>query len=57
MIVKALPEGVLEPGGRVTGFVYFEEVEDVPRVRFVAQLVNASTGARFGTLTIPFVVD
>ena len=57
MVQKALPEGVVEPGGRVSGFLYFEEVRDVERASFAAQLVDAGTGQRFGTIRIPFVVD
>lgn len=56
MIQKALPEGVLAPGGRVSGFIYFEEVEGARRVDFVAHLVNAGTGKEFGELRIPFLV-
>lgn len=37
MLRKALPEGVLEPGGRLDGFVYFEgvgaEVDGAARMR------------------------
>jgi hypothetical protein len=56
MVQKALPEGVVEPGGRATGFVYFELVEDTDRVSLRADLVNADTGAKFVSLVIPFVV-
>ncbi len=28
MIEQAIPEGVIEPGGRVAGFLYFDEVDD-----------------------------
>lgn len=60
MLNKALPEGVLEPGGRMTGFLYFEDLDenrhdDRARVRFVANLVNAKSGASLGTVSIPFV--
>ena len=52
MLQHALPEGVVDPGGSVTGFIYFEDVsDDVPRVEFRGQLVDASTG------TIPFAVE
>lgn len=56
MLQKALPEGVLGPGGRVTGFVYFEPVADVRRLVFTARLVDATTGKGLGTIEIPFVV-
>ena len=58
MVQKALPEGVLEPGGRITGFLYFENVDkDEGRVNFRADLVNVETGERFGTVDIPLVVE
>ncbi|MBZ5715719.1 hypothetical protein [Nannocystis pusilla] len=41
---KALPEGVLAPGGRIVGFVYFERVEGMGRILFVARLVAAGEG-------------
>lgn len=57
MIQKALPEGVLEPGGSISGFLYFENVgSDVKRVDFTADLVNAATGRHFGAVRIPFSV-
>ena len=58
MLDRAMPEGVLESGGTVEGFVYFEKVtEDVPRVTFRADLVNADTGDVFGETRVPFVVE
>ena len=58
MLQRALPEGVLESGGRVEGFVYFEKVtDDVPRVVFRADLVNAETGNVFGEVRVPFTVE
>lgn len=59
MIRMALPEGVLDPGGRISGFLYFEDVEDlnIPQVEFTAALVDAESGDRFGTIAIPFVVQ
>lgn len=58
MVQKALPERTLEPGGRLTGFLYFE---DVPRnarsVTFTMQLVEPGTPAPVGSIRIPFVVD
>ena len=53
MIQKALPEGVLEPGGRVSGFLYFQDPEDeVGRVRLTHDLVTPD-GQEFGRLEIP----
>lgn len=57
MVQKALPEGVIAPGGRVSGFVFFEKVEDVRRVTFVARLIDAGTGEQFGEVALPFVVE
>lgn len=57
MIARALPEGVLQPGGRVTGFVYFQNPpETAERVTFTAELVNAETGDQFGIVRIPFTL-
>jgi hypothetical protein len=56
MIELALPEGVLEPGGRVSGFLYFEtlhrEAED-PVFEF--DLVDARSFLTFGVIRIPFM--
>jgi hypothetical protein len=57
MVQLALPERVLEPHGRTAGFVYFERVRNVPRVDFIARLVDDRSGAPHATLTIPFVLD
>lgn len=58
MVAEVLPEGVLDPGGRVEGFLYFERVDpDLPRVRFRADLVSARDGDVFGEISIPFVVN
>jgi hypothetical protein len=57
MLRKALPEGVLQPGGRVTGFLYFEGVgPEVQRVRLLADFPHAQTGKRITRLGIPFLV-
>lgn len=56
-LARALPEGVIEPGGKVSGFVYFPGVgADVKRVRLRADLVNAQTGETLVPLALPFVV-
>jgi hypothetical protein len=59
MISMALPEGVLEPDGRITGFLYFEDVEDldISQVEFEIDLIDAGSGTQFGTISIPFVVQ
>lgn len=57
MIQKALPEGVLDPGGRITGFVYFEELRDSLHTDFTFRLIDAVTGEPFGVLEVPFIVE
>jgi len=57
MMERALPEGTLENGGTVSGFLYFQGVGDRERqVILQARLVDAATGETFGQLTIPFQV-
>jgi hypothetical protein len=58
MVEDVLPEGVLDPGGRISGFLYFEKVSaSAPRVRFRGDLVSATSGEVFGEVSIPFVVE
>ena len=58
MLQNVLPEGVLYDGGRVSGFVYFEKVdEDVPLVTFRADLEKAESDESFGTVRIPFTTE
>lgn len=59
MLARVLPEGVLAPGGRVEGFLYFEKVDPgvTSRLRYRAALVNARTGERFATVSVPFLVN
>jgi hypothetical protein len=49
----------LDPnGGRVSGFVYFQDVpEHIGRVDFQLELVDAGTGRAFGTVRIPFLTE
>jgi hypothetical protein len=56
MLEKAIPEGVLESGGQLSGFVYFERLDKrLKRIEFKADLINARTGIKFGSIHIPFV--
>lgn len=56
MVASALPEGVIEPNGSVSGFVYFQDVpEGVDRVDLRLDLVDANTGEQFGQVSIPFI--
>jgi hypothetical protein len=51
----AMPEGVIQPGGTVGGFLYFRKVDPrVPGVVFAATLTDAETGAPFVQVGIPF---
>ena len=58
MVSGALPETVVEPGDRVTGFIYFVDDDDVVdldhagRVTFQAALVNAETREPIDTIAI-----
>jgi hypothetical protein len=56
IVSRALPEGVLDPGGRVDGFLYLRDRPRGTQLTFLAALVDASTGQPFGTVQIPFVV-
>ncbi|MFP2911288.1 hypothetical protein ACLESD_40950 [Pyxidicoccus sp. 3LFB2] len=58
MLTQALPEGTLEAGGQVQGFLYFQGVAArESQVVLQARLVDANTGEPFGTLDIPFQVS
>ncbi len=62
MLTRALPEGVLDPQGRITGFVYFPDLDAIEpqptQVRLQFTLIDAKTRRRFGVISIPFkVVD
>jgi hypothetical protein len=57
MLAEALPEGVLDAGGKLSGFLYFEKVDpDDNSVTFRADLVHPREGIRFGEIRIPFRV-
>jgi hypothetical protein len=58
MWASALPEGVLDSGGDLSGWIYFEKVdEDMEGFTFRADLVDADSGRIFGEIRIPFVVE
>lgn len=58
MVARALPESVVEPGDRVTGFLYFVDDDDhvdldhAGRVEFRAELVNADTRQPIDTVAV-----
>ncbi len=56
MQAKAIPEGVLEHDGQLSGFLYFRKVRGRHEpVTLSFDVVNARTRARLGTVEIPFV--
>jgi hypothetical protein len=57
MIRMALPEGVLEDGGLISGFLYFESpLEDEDRVTFQADFVPGEGSGTVASIEIPFRV-
>jgi hypothetical protein len=57
MLEQALPEGTLENGGTISGFLYFQGVgAREHQVTLQARLVDATTGEPFGQVSIPFQV-
>jgi hypothetical protein len=54
-LLEALPEGAVQDGGSVSGFVYFQSVTGrESAVQFKLNLADASDGQTFGVLAIPF---
>jgi hypothetical protein len=56
MLQRALPEGVLEEGGSVAGYLYFQHIGRESSVKLEVQLTNATSSARVGELSVPFYV-
>ncbi len=59
MLRKAIPEGVIGPGGMVSGFLYFQRVSDLgdgQQVNCVVRLENARTGKYCGEVRVPMIV-
>jgi hypothetical protein len=55
MVARALPEGVLEPGGMVEGFIYFQGLPgDEQRAVLEVALADARSGEALGRATLPF---
>jgi hypothetical protein len=55
MLRKAIPEGVLNPGGSVAGYLFFQRVpESTPSVQLQASLMDARSHRKFGTIRMPF---
>jgi hypothetical protein len=58
MINEALPEGVLQPGGHVSGFLYFRRLKQSDgRVIFAHEAVDAGSHERIAILRIPLVLQ
>ena len=54
---QALPEGVLRPGGQLSGFIFFEPIPNgIDGVVLGIGLVDAATSRRFGVAMFPFAV-
>ncbi|MFZ5441142.1 MAG: hypothetical protein ACOZQL_14125 [Myxococcota bacterium] len=57
MIRRALPEGVLDDGGTVSGFVYFPQLGARERtVKLELKLADATTGTEWGVARVQFLV-
>jgi hypothetical protein len=57
MLELALPDGALEEGGRLSGFLYFESISrDVRKVTFKMNVTDLKTGEILGQISIPFEV-
>jgi hypothetical protein len=57
VVRRALPEGILQPGGTVTGFLYFPDQRRGTALTFVADVVDATTGQLEGTVSVPLTVQ
>jgi hypothetical protein len=60
MLRFALPEGVLDEGGLLAGFLYFEKIDSElqpPEVAFQANVVDITSGEKVATLEVPFVIE
>lgn len=56
MKLMALPEGILHPGGRVSGYLYFPLLPaGARRVDFHQSLVDADSGRLFAVASVAFV--
>jgi len=57
MLEHALPEGVLEPGGTVAGFLYFPDLPDEAQgvFTFRADLSEETNGKNVARLDVPLV--
>jgi hypothetical protein len=56
MSERALPEAVLPPGQRTTGFVYFPRIPD-DKLELTTMLVDPMTAEQIGTIRMAFEKD
>ena len=56
MSERALPEAVLQPGQRTTGFVYFPRIPD-DKLELTTTLVDPTTAEQIGTIRMAFEKD
>jgi len=54
MLAAALPEGVLQPGGSITGYLYFQHMPDTHAPVLLQERLESPRGNVFGQVTIPF---
>jgi len=55
MLKRAIPEGILNEAGTITGYFFFEKVDpEGGKVQYTAELINAQNGTIFGRINIPF---
>ncbi len=57
MLERALPEGVLDDGGSMSGYLYFQRVTRESKVRLEVELRDAADNEIVGTAALPFVVS
>jgi hypothetical protein len=56
MLRMALPEGVLQPGGSASGFLYFQTPQQAGAAQFTIEIVQAKTREPLGTIAIPMTL-
>jgi len=56
MLEEALPEGVVEDGGRIAGFIFFQQTGKESQVQLQFQAHDAKSGQVLGTGSVPFLV-
>jgi hypothetical protein len=58
MLRRGIPEGVVNNGGFIRGFLYFQKPSSGDHsLEFTAKLVDARSGQQLGTIRVPFIVE